>query len=250
MKAGEYAFDAHRTEGEILQQVVSGGEQVAQWVTIPEGFTAKEIAQRLAEQDLGDAADLQAAFLDTSLQIGGTRTRSLEGYLFPDTYLVPTSARPAEIAKIMTDQFRAELPPDASSQARKLGYSIPQIVVLASLVEREAKADDERALMAGVYYNRLRLHMPLQVDATLEYTFAHHKEVITYADLARDTPYNTYLHAGLPPTPIANPGRASLFAAFHPRASKYLYYVYEGNGHHAFSRTLAEHNANVARYLH
>jgi UPF0755 protein len=250
MKAGEFAFDPHRSELQILQQVVTGGEQVAQWVTIPEGFTAKEVAQALAERDLGDVALLQSTFLDTPLAIDGEKTANLEGYLFPDTYLVPTSATPAEIAKIMTDQFRTELPPDAAARAKQLGFTIPQIVTLASLVEREAKADDERALMAGVYYNRLHLGMPLQVDATLEYTFAHHKDVITYADLARDTPYNTYKHAGLPPTPIANPGRASLDAAFHPESSKYLYYVYMGNGHHAFSRTLAEHNANVVRYLH
>jgi UPF0755 protein len=250
MKAGEFAFEPHRTEAEVLHQVVTGGEQVAQWVTIPEGFTAKEIAQTLAERDLGDVSALQSTFFDTTLTIDGSKTRTLEGYLFPDTYLVPTAASPAEIAKIMTDQFRTELPSDAVVQAKRLGFTIPQIVTLASLVEREAKSDDERALMAGVYYNRLRLGMALQVDATLEYTFAHHKDVITYADLARDTPYNTYKHTGLPPTPIANPGRASLFAAFHPRASKYLYYVYMGNGHHAFSRTLAEHNANVARYLH
>jgi UPF0755 protein len=250
MKAGEFAFAAHRSESEILKQVVTDGEQVALWVTIPEGFTAKEIAQTLAERDLGDVAALQSTFLDTPLEIAGSKAPTLEGYLFPDTYLVPTSATPAEIAKIMTDQFRAELPSDAALQAKRLGFTIPQIVTLASLVEREAKSDDERALMAGVYYNRLRRGMPLQVDASLEYTFAHHKDVITYADLARDTPYNTYEHTGLPPTPIANPGRASLLAAFHPRASKYLYYVSMGNGHHAFSRTLAEHNANVARYLH
>jgi UPF0755 protein len=250
MKAGEFAFAPHRTESEILDQVVEGGRQVAVWVTIPEGFTAKEIAQTLAERNLGDVAALQSAFLDSSLDLDGTSTPSLEGYLFPDTYLVPTIAKPAEIAKIMTDQFRTVLPPDAAARAKRLGYSIPQIVTIASLVEREAKADDERALMAGVYYNRLRLGMPLQVDATLEYTFAHHKDVITYADLARDTPYNTYKHRGLPPTPIANPGRASLYAAFHPQPSKYLYYVYMGNGHSAFSRTLSEHNANVARYLH
>jgi UPF0755 protein len=127
--------------------------------------------------------------------------------------------------------------------------SVPQVVTLASLIEREAKADDERALMAGVYYNRLRLGMPLQVDATIEYTFPAHKDVITLDDLARDSPYNTYKHLGLPPTPIANPGRPSLLAAFAPRRSEYLYYVYMGNGHHAFSRTLAEHEANIARYL-
>jgi UPF0755 protein len=118
------------------------------------------------------------------------------------------------------------------------------------MIEREAKVDDERRLMAGVYYNRLRVKMPLEVDATIEYTFAHHKDVITQADLARDSPYNTYKQSGLPPTPIANPGRPSLLAALDPEPSQFLYYVYKGGGHHAFSRTLAEHDANVARYLH
>jgi UPF0755 protein len=250
MKAGEFAFAPHQTESQILDQVVSGGQQIAVWVTIPEGFTAKEIAQTLAERDLGEADLLSATFLHDTLVIDGTRTANLEGYLFPDTYLVPVTAAPAEIATIMTNQFLAELPRNADALAKRLGYTVAQIVTLASLVEREAKADDERPLMAGVYYNRLRLGMPLEVDATIEYTFAHHKDVITYADLARDSPYNTYKHAGLPPTPIANPGRASLLAAFAPQKSSYLYYVYKGNGHHAFSRTLAEHNANVARYLH
>jgi UPF0755 protein len=250
MKAGEFRFAPHRTADEILHQVVTGGQQVAVWVTIPEGFTAREIAATLAGRNLGDEGALDAMFLHHSLVFGGVRAPSLEGYLFPDTYLVPTAASPMEIAKLLTDQFFAELPKDARARARRLGYTVPQIVTLASLVEREAKADDERALMAGVYYNRLRRGMPLEVDATIEYTFAHHKDVITYADLARDSPYNTYKHAGLPPTPIANPGRASLLAAFHPQTSAYLYYVYKGNGHHAFSRTLAEHNANVARYLH
>jgi UPF0755 protein len=250
MKAGEFSFSPHRTTAEILQQVVTGGRQVAVWVTIPEGFTAKEVAQTFADRNLGDENALESTFLGDTLVLFGTRTTNLEGFLFPDTYLIPTAATPAQIASIMTAQFVAELPRDAATRAKRLGFTIPQIVTLASLVEREAKADDERPLMAGVYYNRLRLGMPLQVDATIEYTFAHHKDVITYADLARDSPYNTYEHAGLPPTPIANPGRASLLAAFHPEPSNYLYYVYKGNGHHAFSRTLAEHNANVARYLH
>jgi len=248
MKAGEFRFAPHLTQAAVLRQVVDGGRQVAVWVTIPEGFTAREIAQTLAEHDLGSAVALQGTFMRESLVLGGARTANLEGYLFPDTYLVPTGATPAEIAKLMTDQFEAELPRDAPELAARQGLNIPQVTTLASLVEREAKADDERALMAGVYYNRLRRAMPLQVDATIEYTFAHHKDVITYADLARDSPYNSYLHAGLPPTPIANPGRRSLLAALRPRASPYLYYVYKGNGHHAFSRTLAEHNANVARY--
>jgi UPF0755 protein len=249
-KAGEYRFAAHLSAAEVLHRIESGGAQVAVWVTIPEGFSATEIAQRLAQRGLAEEPTLQAYFLDQPFEVApGVRSRNLEGYLFPDTYLLPLQATPAALAAMMTDRFRQELPRDAASQAKRLGFTLPQVVTLASLIEREAKADDERPLMAGVYYNRLRLGMPLQVDATLEYTFAHHKMSITLADLARDTPYNTYLHRGLPPTPIANPGRPSLEAAFHPRPSHYLYYVYKGNGHHAFSRTLAEHEANVARYL-
>jgi UPF0755 protein len=249
MKAGEFRFAAHQPMRAILRQVVTGGSQVAIWVTIPEGYTAKEIARTLAAASLGETGPLEAAFFGETLVLGGTRTANLEGYLFPDTYLIPVDAKPAEIAALMTRQFERELPPHAAELARGLGVTVPQAVTIASLVEREAKADDERPLMAGVYYNRLARGMPLQVDATIEYTFAHHKDVITYADLARDSPYNTYKRAGLPPTPIANPGRASLLAAFRPKRSAYLYYVAMGNGHSAFARTLAEHNANVARYL-
>jgi UPF0755 protein len=249
MKAGEFRFAAHRPMTDVLRAVVTGGEQVAVWVTIPEGFTAREIAETLATAGLGEAGSLEAAFFGRTLDLDGTRTANLEGFLFPDTYLIPTSATPDDIAKLLTDQFRRELPAREPEVARRLGLTVPQVVTLASLVEREARADDERALMAGVYYNRLTRGMPLQVDATIEYTFAHHKDVITYADLARDSPYNTYKHTGLPPTPIANPGRASLLAAFHPEPSPYLYYVAMGNGHSAFARTLTEQDANVARYL-
>ena len=118
------------------------------------------------------------------------------------------------------------------------------------MIEREAQADDERPLMAGVYYNRLRAGMPLEVDATIEYVFPEHHAVITRRDLEIDSPYNTYRYTGLPPTPIANPGKASIDAAFAPVHSQYLFYVYKGNGHHAFAKTLEEHDANVERYLH
>ena len=249
IKAGEYAFAPHQTSDEILRKLVAGEAQVAVWVTIPEGFTAREVAQTLAERKLGNAAAYDDLFLHDGIEIDGRRTPSLEGYLFPSTYLMSLHVTPVAAAKVMTDQFRKELPDDADARARALGRSIPEIVTIASLVEREAKADDERALMAGVYYNRLRLGMPLEVDATIEYIFPEHHPVITKNDLAIQSPYNTYLRTGLPPTPIANPGKGSLDAAFEPRASDYLYYVYKGDGHHAFARTLAEHNANVQRYL-
>jgi UPF0755 protein len=249
IKAGEYQFAPHQSSDDILRKLVAGRAQVAVWVTIPEGYTAREIAQTLAEHRLGSFAAYDQLFAHDGIEIDGQRTPSLEGYLFPSTYLVPIDATPAVAAKIMTDEFRKELPPDADARARALGQTIPAVVTIASLVEREAKADDERALMAGVYYNRLRRGMPLEVDATIEYTFAEHHSVITRRDLAVDSPYNTYRHTGLPPTPIANPGKASLDAAFDPRATPYLYYVYKGDGHHAFARTLAEHNANIERYL-
>ncbi len=249
IRAGEYAFERGQTSDQILRKLVAGADQVAVWVTIPEGFTAHEVAQALAERKLGAERSYDEEFTHAGIDLDGRRTPSLEGYLFPSTYLIPVDVTPPAAAKLLTDQFRKELPPDAGTRAKALGRTIPEVVTIASLVEREAKADDERPLMAGVYYNRLRLGMPLEVDATIEYTFAEHHDIITKRDLAIDSPYNTYLHSGLPPTPIANPGKASIDAAFDPRASDFLYYVYKGDGHHAFARTLAEHNANVNRYL-
>lgn len=247
--AGEFSFPPHETAAEVLARLQSGGAQVARWVTIPEGFTAKQIAQRLQDEGFGNAQHFADYFLHHGITIDGSRTTSLEGFLFPSTYLIPVGATPQMVAAIMTAQFRKELPADAQAQAERFHLTVPQVVTLASLVEREAKSDDERPLMAGVYYNRLRIGMPLEVDATIEYALPAHADVITYRDLKIPSPYNTYLHKGLPPTPIANPGEPSLAAAFDPRPSKYLYYVYKGDGHHAFSTTLAQQNANVARYL-
>ncbi|MDQ6825742.1 MAG: endolytic transglycosylase MltG [Candidatus Eremiobacteraeota bacterium] len=249
VKAGEYRFPPRENEDKVLRELVTGGAQIAVWVTIPEGYTIREIAATLAAHDISSESALRQAFLDDSIAMAGARSKNLEGYLFPSTYLIPTAASAQMAGKILTDEFKKQLPSDALAKSRQLKFSIPQVVTLASLIEREAKADDERPLMAGVYYNRLRIAMPLEVDATIEYIFPQHKTEITKADLLIDSPYNTYKRAGLPPTPIANPGRPSLWAAFHPQASGYLYYVYKGDGHHAFARTLAEHNANVARYL-
>ncbi|HET9392789.1 MAG TPA: endolytic transglycosylase MltG [Candidatus Rubrimentiphilum sp.] len=248
-RAGEFRFAPHQTQAEVLRQLQTGGAQIAKWITIPEGFTAKQIAAQLASEGFGDAANYEQAFMHDTIVLDGFRTRNMEGYLFPDTYLMPVGASSATVEAIMSAQFRKEFPADAARKARLRGLTVPQIVTLASLIEREAKADDERPLMAGVYYNRLRLGMPLEVDATIEYALPQHETVITYSDLKLDSPYNTYLHQGLPPTPIANPGRPSLIAALNPRPSDFLYYVYKGHGHHAFAKTLAEQNANAAKYL-
>ncbi len=248
IESGEYRIPAHQSADEILQRLTSGAVD-AVWVTIPEGFTAREIADRLGERRLADAAAFERFCAHSGIVLDGKRTRSLEGYLFPSTYLLPVNVPVDALARIFTDQFQRELPADADRRARALGLDVPGVIAVASLIEREAKVDEERPLMAGVYYNRLRAGMPLQVDATIEYVFPEHHTVITRRDLELASPYNTYRHTGLPPTPIANPGKPSIDAAFHPQPSRYLYYVYRGNGHHAFAATLAEHEANVKRYL-
>lgn len=250
VRAGEYRFAPHVTQSEVLQALVTGGAQVATWVTIPEGFTAAQIAARLQAAGLGSSAAFQANFVEQTLLVDGARTKSLEGFLFPSTYLLPLGAAPQQVAAMLVAQFFKELPRDAASRARALHVSVPGAVTVASLVEREAKSPADRPKIAAVIYNRLRLQMPLQVDATIEYVLPQHKSELSFADLRIDSPYNTYVHAGLPPTPIANPGRPSLEAALHPSESEDLYYVYCGNGRHVFARTLAEHQANVARCLH
>ncbi len=249
VRAGEYRFPPHETEDQVLHALLSGGAEVARWVAVPEGFTAKQIAERLQNEGFGPAEAFEDAFSSSSIDVGGTKTRSLEGFLFPSTYLVPTDATPAQVAKIMTDEFLSKLPRDAAARARGLHVTVPAAVTVASMVEREAKVEADRPLIAGVIYNRLKLDMPLEIDATIEYALPEHQTEITRSDLAMDSPYNTYLHAGLPPTPIANPGLPSVEAALRPAKTDALYYVYCGGGRHVFARTLAEHQANVARCL-
>jgi UPF0755 protein len=249
VRAGEYLFAPHESASQVLHALVTQGAAIAKWVTIPEGFTNAQIAQRLQDAGLGNAAVLAQAFSRGSIVVDGTRTKSLEGFLFPDTYLVPVGGSPAEIEQVMEREFMTALPPNAAALARRLHVTVPQVVAVASLVEREAKIERDRPLIAGVIYNRLARGMPLQVDATIEYVLPHHKADLSERDLQIASPYNTYLHPGLPPTPIANPGKASLNAAFHPAATKALYYVYCGGGRHVFADTLSQHEANVARCL-
>ncbi|MBV9717812.1 MAG: endolytic transglycosylase MltG [Candidatus Eremiobacteraeota bacterium] len=249
VRAGEYEFAPHLTQSEVLHALVTGGAQVAAWVTIPEGFTAAQIAERLQNSGIGSAKAFLREFLDHRLVVDGTPTRNLEGFLFPSTYLLPLGASPQQASAPMIAEFFKELPAGAASAARALHLTVPQAVIVASLVEREAKSEIDRPRIAEVIYNRLALGMPLQVDAAIEYALPAHKSLLTYGDLKVDSPYNTYEHAGLPPTPIANPGRLSLEAAFDPSKGDDLYYVYCGNGRHVFAKTLAEHQANVARCL-
>jgi len=249
IQAADYDFAPHSSIATVVGVLEAGGRPPTIWVTIPEGFTASQIGAVLQRRGIGTRDEFMAVVRSTNMKFGAVTTRGLEGFLFPDTYQLRRDATPRDVAATLTARFMRELPPDYAAAARKLGRTVPQVVTAASLIEREAKVDVERPLMASVYYNRLRRGMPLQVDATIEYALPTHKTALSFADLKIDSPYNTYLYAGLPPTPIANPGRASLDAAFHPAATGYLYYVYKGKGRHQFSNTLDEQQAAERRFL-
>lgn len=243
IQAGEYRFSPQEGLPSILRRLVTG-DVVRHGVTIPEGFSARDVARRLADLRLAD----ERAFLEEVgradrywiPEMEGNATGSMEGYLFPDTYWFPRGLPPERLVAAMLARFRQATAP-LWSLPRPLGLTPHEVVTVASLVEREARWDSERARIAGVLYNRLRRGMPLQVDATVLYALGQHKERVLYQDLEVDSPYNTYRRAGLPPGPIANPGLASLRAALQPEAHDYLYYVARPDGTHAFTRTLAEH---------
>jgi UPF0755 protein len=249
IQAAIYHFPAHMTVPGVAAILAAGGRQPSVWLTIPEGFTAEQIGGRLARVGLVTESSFVRIVHQRVLVFGGVATAGLEGYLFPDTYQIPQRTTAEDVASLMTAQFTKELPADYLAAARRLGFTVPQIVTIASMIEREAKVDAERSKIASVIYNRLRLGMTLEIDATIEYALPKHKTALSFADLALDSPYNTYKHTGLPPTPISNPGKASLFAAFHPAVTPYLYYVYEGDGRHAFSTTLEQQQENERRYL-
>jgi len=243
IQAGEYRFSGGESMGAILRRLAAG-DVIRHRLVLPEGLSARELARRLQEQRVVEAeaflAEVRRAHRYWIPQMEGNTTGSVEGYLFPDTYEFPRGYSADRVVAAMVARFHEATAP-LWSLARPFGLSPHQVVTLASLVEREARHDGERARIAGVLYNRLRLGMPLQVDATVLYALGQHKERVLYRDLEVDSPYNTYRRVGLPPGPIANPGLASLLAALQPEAHDYLYYVARPDGTHVFSRSLAEH---------
>lgn len=229
------------------------------WFTIPEGFTVEQIAARLAEEGLAEeeaflalarepSAVLIAEFPFLSELDDPEITYILEGYLYPDTYEVYTTAGEIDLARIMLRRMNQVLNDlEYSQYAAKMGLTLHEILTIASLIEREVRVDHERKTVAGVIYNRLNIDQLLQIDATIQYILGETKEFLTYADLELPSPYNTYLHAGLPPGPIAAPGKPSIAAALEPEKTTYYYYnyKYDGSGEHFFSGTYAEHLQNV-----
>jgi UPF0755 protein len=248
LKAGEYRFERDATLPQVYERIARG-DIYFHVVTIPEGYTMFDIAKAMEDSGLGPAADfLQVVETQTQLISDlAPEATSLEGYLFPNTYQFTRTESLEEMAAAMVHQFRTV------AQEIGLNSDIPRVVTMASIVEKETAAPEERPLVASVYYNRLARNMALDADPSVIYAELQtgtYQGSLHHADLAVNSPYNTYRFPGLPPGPIGNPGRSSLEAALHPENSKFLYFVSDGNGHHRFARSLEEHNRNVAAYRH
>ncbi|HUJ79924.1 MAG TPA: endolytic transglycosylase MltG [Nitrospiria bacterium] len=248
IQAGDYALRTTMRPLEVMHKLTSGAiMQTA--VTIPEGFNIQEIARGLEEQGVMPAKAFLAAAADPAVrQEAGISAPSLEGYLFPSTYYVSHHTQPAELVRRMVRQFEESTRALDWSLAGARGLSRHQLVTLASIIEKETSKDDERPLVASVFYNRLKLGIPLQSDPTVIYALNGFDGDLRRVDLEVKSPYNTYRVAGLPPGPISNPGLASLQAALHPASTHYLYFVSKNDGTHFFSMTLAEHEKAVAKY--
>lgn len=250
MQAGHYELSPAMPPRQIAL-LLALGRTASDTVVIPEGFTIAQIARRLAEMHKADENTFLtlARTQGRTFQAHGFRppTDNLEGYLYPDTYRLPKNADARQIITQMLDNFQARvLAPRTPDFARAPG-GLPAVLTLASLVEREAEADSERPHIASVLQNRLRIRMRLQCDASVQYALPEHKTRLLFSDLRVNSPYNTYLHAGLPPTPICNPGLPSIEAALHPIVSNDLFYVARGGGHHIFSPTLAAHDRAITQ---
>jgi len=248
LKIGEYEIAGVQRPVDILA-LLNSGMVKSYWLTVPEGKWACEVEQIIAAQ-WPQAAD---GFLDMIAQPDTWRGKvsvplagnTLEGYLFPDTYKFAKGVTARQIVLAMLHRFQETCYADYRAHPPADGRSIYDVLTLASLVEAEAKVPEERPIIAGVYMNRLRAHMLLQCDATILYAHQQRLSRVWDKDLKIDSPYNTYLHPGLPVGPIDNPGRASFQAALHPTAVPYYYYVARGDGTHIFSRTLAEHETAI-----
>jgi len=249
LRAGDYRFDHPASVIEVYERIARG-DVYTKAVTIPEGSNIYDIAARLEQAGLGSRQEfVDAAMSETALVSElDPAAKTLEGYLFPDTYHISPKAKAPQIAAMMVHRFRVE--------AEQLGLKqdVHEAVTLASLVERETAVDGERPLVASVFENRLAAGIPLATDPAVIYGLQRENRwrgTIYQSDLTRDTPYNTYMHKGLPPGPIANPGAKALHAAMDPARTDYLYFVAAGanpQGHSVFSRTLEDQNRAVAGY--
>ena len=251
LRPGSYTFTLGMTDEEVFAKLLTGEKRLVQF-TVPEGFGVKEIAARLESLDLVDKEDFIKAATDFTPYDYMRKHKDVfyasEGFLFPDTYTVESDVEIEEILNLMAENFDAKLTRSMRLQAEKMDLSIYDLITLASLVEREVRFPEDRAIVAQVLLKRLSMNMPLQTDATLQYLMETPKEEVSIADTQIDSPYNTYQHVGLPPGPIANPGLASIEAVLHPADTDYLYFVADRTGHNHYAHTYEEHLNLVNKY--
>jgi UPF0755 protein len=248
IRAGEYRLSASMTPREMLETMVRG-KSLMHRVVIPEGLTLCEIGQILEEAQLASQqAFLEAASDPEVLETFDIDGDTLEGYLFPETYDFPKGITSEEIVQAMVDHFFSVFSPTWMQRADEMGLTVHEVVTLAAIVEKETGTPEERPLIAGVFLNRLKRGMRLESDPTVIYGMDDFNGNLTRKDLETPTPYNTYQIKGLPPGPIANPGKASLEAVLYPLDNPYLFFVSKNDGSHHFSQTLAEHNRMVRQY--
>jgi len=250
---GRYNFSGRISNLDIMKKLWHRDILISS-VTIPEGFSLRQIKARLA-QDCGldprqfDSLTHDSAFL-TAL---GIRSGFAEGYLFPDTYRLPWGISPADAIKMMSGQFFSRVNDSLMQRVRQLGMTLPAVLTMASIIELEAYADDELSVIASVYYNRLHIGMPLQADPTVIYGMGGITRGLKLSDYHFPSTYNTYLHKGLPPSPICSPGMKAIMAALYPAQTNYLYFVADGKGRHVFNRTYQAHlhdNYRIKKELH
>jgi len=235
LQQGVYRLHTNMSEDSVLL-MLSRGAIATVAVTIPEGLRLRDIASRLTKAGVVNQDTFLALCRDKKLLLEfNIPFGSFEGLLFPDTYSFPLGILPEDVLRVMVRRFFEVAEP----MLREV--SLDTLLILASIVEREAYLEEERSVIASVFLNRLREGLPLESCATIEYALPRHKERLTYADLRIPSPYNTYINTGLPPGPICSPGKASLEAVANPKKTKYLYFVSKGDGSHYFSQTAAEH---------
>jgi UPF0755 protein len=249
LKAGEYQVPRGANTLTVLS-MIEGGQVVQHNVTLHEGSTVAEFARQLEAERLASAGEVMRAARDPlflkSLNLAGD---SVEGYLFPDTYQFVRGMTPEEMLGRMVARMRERISPDVVDAARSRNLEMHQLLTLASIIEKEAVERGEMPLISAVFWNRLRLDMPLQADPTVQYALGKDRQRLTREDLLMDSPFNTYRRPGLPPGPIASPSLPAIQAAAHPAPVAYLYFVAVGDERrHQFSSTLADHNAAVAKY--
>lgn len=247
VRAGEYRVERALSPVELLDLLLAPGQAV-RWLTMPEGYTAAQLADLLEQRGFGGRDVFRCAMSDPELLLDlELPATGVEGYLFPDTYAFTWEMEPEAILRAMVARFRQQA---AALRERREAAAMSEaaMVILASIIEKETGRGEERPMISGVFRNRLRIGMPLQSDPTVIYGLAGFDGNLARADLADPSPYNTYAHRGLPPGPIANPGAAALEAALEPAATSALYFVSRNDGSHQFSASLAEHNRAVRQF--